>query len=464
MNRTLALVPTLLLVGCVAGPNYRVPPTAVLNDPNISASFLGQDDARMNQGELPARWWRLYGDPKLDSYVEEALAANTDLRAADANLSRATAIVREAEAARTMRTNISGQAVGSRVAGPADDLPAPFSYSMEFALSYPLDLAGSIHRGVEAANAQAEAILAARDQVRVLVAAAVTRNYARVCTTNVTLAAARHVVEIQQSTLEVATRLTQSGRGTRFDVDRASAAAHVNNAAIPEILAERKAALYELAALMGRTPADYPKEVETCDVAPTINRPIPVGDGAMLIKRRPDIRRAERLLAAATATIGIEEAELYPKISIGGFAGTAGPADELLKSASFGFSVGPLVSWSFPNRKAVRARIEQAGADADGALARFDGSVLLAVQQAETALAAYAYARDRLNELELAAVAAGRASDDAEKLQRFGRTPFLDVLNAQASFADAQTSLSAARANLIDRQIDLFLALGGGWE
>lgn len=464
MNRILALFPTLLLLGCVARPTYHVPPTAVLNHPNISMPFLGHDDARMSQEELPARWWRLYGDSKLDSYVEEALAANTDLRAADANLRRATAIVREAEAARTMRTNISGQAVGARVAGPADGLPAPFSYSMEFAFSYPLDLAGSIHRSVEAANAQAEATLAARDQVRVLVAAAVTRSYARVCTANITLAAARHVVQIQQSTLAVATRLNQSGRGTRFDVDRARTAVHTNNAAIPDILAERKAALYELAALMGRTPADYPKELETCDVAPTINRPIPVGDGAMLIKRRPDIRRAERLLAAATATIGIEEAELYPKISIGGFAGSAGPADELLRSASFGFSVGPLVSWSFPNRKAVRARIEQAGADADRALASFDGSVFLAVQQAETAFAAYAYARDHLNELELAVTAAGRASDDAEKLQRFGRTPFLDVLTAQASFADAQTSLSAARANLIDRQIDLFLALGGGWE
>jgi outer membrane protein TolC len=184
----------------------------------------------------------------------------------------------------------------------------------------------------------------------------------------------------------------------------------------------------------------------------------------MLIKRRPDIRIAERNLAAATATIGIEEAELYPKISIGGSVGTAGPVGGLLKPSSFGFSLGPLISWSFPNRKAVRARIEQAGADAYAALASFDGSVLIALQQTETALSAYARAQDRLKALELATGAAGKASGDAEKLQRFGRTSFLDVLNAQSSYADAQASLSAARANLIDRQIDLFLALGGGWE
>ncbi len=112
----------------------------------------------------------------------------------------------------------------------------------------------------------------------------------------------------------------------------------------------------------------------------------------------------------------------------------------------------------------VRARIAQAGADADAELARFDGTVLLALQQTETALSSYARARDRLETLQNAADASARASADAQKLQRFGRTPFLDVLTAQAAYAQAQASLSAARAALVDRQIDLFLALGGGWE
>lgn len=464
MRRMLSLIPALLTAGCVAGPNYHVPLNAVSERPDAGAPFLGQRDASATQEEPPAHWWRLYGDPRLDSYVEEALAANTDLRAAEANLRRATAIVREAEGARTVRTDASGAARAARVAGPTGALPAPFSYALGFDLSYPLDLAGSLRRGIEAANAQAEATQAARDQVRVVVAAAVTRNYARVCASNVALVAARNVAQIQRSTLNVATRLAQGGRGARFDVDRAQAAAYASNATIPDILVDRQAALFELAALMGRTPADYPRDVENCSAIPSIGRPIPVGDGAMLIKRRPDIRMAERILAEATATIGIEEADLYPKVSIGGSVGTAGPVGGLLTPSSFGFSLGPLLSWSFPNRRGVRARIDQAGADSDAAFARFDGSVLLALQQTETALSAYARAQDRLNDLELAAEAAGKASDDAKTLQRFGRTSFLDVLNAQASYADAQTSLSAARRNLIDRQIDLFLALGGGWE
>ncbi|WCM28665.1 efflux transporter outer membrane subunit [Sphingomonas sp. QA11] len=464
MKRLLSLLPALLMAGCVAGPNYRVPPTAIAQRPEAAVPFLGQKDAQATAEDLPAHWWRLYGDARLDSYVAEALAANTDLRAAEANLRRATAIVRETEAGRTVTTAVSGQALGARVGGPSAGLPGTFSYALGFDIGYPLDLAGGIRRGIEAANAHAEATLAARDHVRVVAAAAVTRSYARICTANVSLAAARRVAAIQQSTLDVAIRMARGGRGTRFDIDRARTAAYAANAAIPDILAERRAALFELTALIGRPPAEYPRDVESCSAIPSIPRPIPVGDGAMLLRRRPDIRMAERDLAAATATIGIEEAELYPKVSLGGSAGTAGPAGKLLAPSSFGFSLGPLLSWSFPNRKVVRARVDQAGADAEASLARFDGSVLLALQQTETALSAYARARDRLTDLELAAGAAGKASADAEKLQRFGRTPFLDVLNAQASYAGAQTSLSAARASLVDRQIDLFIALGGGWE
>jgi len=463
MKRASAFLPALLLAACVAGPDYHVPPAAIANRPEAAAPFLGSKDAGVSQTELPPRWWRLYGDPRLDAYVEEALAANTDLRAADANLHRASAIVREAAAARTVSTGLSGQAAGGRVGGPTAALPAPFSYALGFDAGYPLDLAGGIRRGIEAATAQAEAAVAARDQVRVVVAAAVTRNYARVCTGGVALAAARQVAAIQRSTLDVAVRMARGGRGTRFDIDRARAAAFASEAAIPDILADRKAALFELAALMGRTPSDYPRDLETCAAIPAVAQPIPVGDGAMLLRRRPDVRKAERMLAAATAGIGVAEAELYPKVSLGGSAGTAASMGRALGPSSFGFSLGPLVSWSFPNRKAVRARIDQAGADAEAALAGFDGAVLVALQQTETALSAYARARDRLRDLERAANAAANASRDAERLQRFGRTPFLDVLNAQADYADAQASLSAARASVVDRQIDLFLALGGGW-
>jgi len=258
--------------------------------------------------------------------------------------------------------------------------------------------------------------------------------------------------------------MARGGRGTRFDSDRARAAASASESAVPLILADRSAALFALTALMGRVPADYPRELESCTVIPSLERPLPIGDGASLLKRRPDVRMAERLLVAANANIGVATANLYPRVNLGGSAGTAASGGRALPPSSFGFSLGPLVSWSFPNRKLARARIGQASAEVDAALASFDRSILIALQQTETALSSYAQARDQLGSLEQATAAAGRASADAERLQRFGRTPFLDVLNAQASYAAAQSNLSAARASLIDRQIDLFLVLGGGWE
>lgn len=464
MKRALSSLLALLMTGCATSPASPVPPFGLARRAIAAKPFLGQGAATISQADLPPRWWRLYGDSGLDGYVEEALAANTDLRAAEANLRRASALVREARAGRTASTNVSGQALGARTAGPNGGLPSSFTYALGFDLVYPLDLGGVVRRGVMAADAQAEASLAARDHVRVVIAAAVTRSYARACASNVALAAARKIARVRQSTLAVAKRMAEGGRGGRFDIDRASAAAYASNAAIPGILAEKQAALFELATLMGRAPADYPKAAEACGDVPALARPIPIGDGAMLLQRRPDVRMAERDLARAVAMIGVRTAELYPSVSIGGSVGTAGPVKDLLAPSTFGFGLGPLIAWSFPNRKAVRARIDQAGAEADAALASFDGSVLLALQQTETALSAYARAGEHLEALESAAAAAGKANDDAEKLQRFGRAPFIDVLQAQASYAQALAELSAARASLVDRQIDLFLALGGGWE
>jgi len=464
MKRALILLILLLAAGCASPPHRGMPRSVLAERPEIGGPFLGQNGAVTTAEDLPAHWWSLYGDARLDSYVEQALAANTDLRAADANLRRASAIVRESQAARSPQTGASGQVLGARAAGPTGGLPGDFSYSLGFDVGYPLDLDHGLRLGVEATAAEAEAAEAARDQVRVTVAAAVTRNYARICTANMSLATARRVAALRQSTLQVASRMAQSGRGTRFDVERARAAAFASEAQIPDILAERHAALLTLTALMGRPPADYPRDAQNCHTMPRLSRPIPVGDGARLIRRRPDIRRAERTLAAATAAIGIAQADLYPRITLNGSAGSAGRLTDLLNPASFGFGLGPVVTWNFPNRKAAHARIEQADAGAQAALAGFDGSVLFALQQTESSLSAYARAQQALKSLEVAAEAAGRAAADAETLQQFGRTPFLDVLNAQASDADAQSSLSKARTTLIDRQIDLFLSLGGGWE
>ncbi|WBO22982.1 efflux transporter outer membrane subunit [Sphingomonas abietis] len=456
----------LLLAGCTAGPNYHVPDKAMVKAPSANGAFVAGQGKAFDQAPLPDHWWKLYDDPRLDGYVAEALAANTNLRAADANLHSASEVVREVQAGRTVQTQLGAAAFGARVGGYTLTVPLDLPYSglLDATISYPLDLAGGIRRGIEAAQDNAEAVQAARDQVRVTVAAAVTRSYADVCTANVTLAATRHVLDIETTTLNSMQRLFKGGRGTSFDVTRARAAADRSAAAIPEILAGRQASLFEIAALMGRAPADYPRELEDCATPPTLHQPIPIGDGTALLRRRPDIRASERQLAAATAGIGVEMAKLYPQVSLTGTAGLANSFSSFFTGASFGGLTGPVISWAFPNRKLLHAQIAAAGDAADAASAQFDGTVIEALRQTETALSAYAREIDRDAALEKARDDAQHGTDQANRLFHYGRTDVLSVLNVQAQLAEAEATLASSRATLVDRQINLFLALGGGWE
>jgi multidrug efflux system outer membrane protein len=297
-----------------------------------------------------------------------------------------------------------------------------------------------------------------------MVAAETARSYAAACMANVVLAANNRVLTLQRQTLNVTQRLQRGGRGTAFDVTRARSAVDQSEALIPAAIATRTAALYRLATLMGRAPANYPRDVETCARPPALTRPLPIGDGAGLIRRRPDIRAAERALAAATARIGVAMASLFPDVSLGGSAGFIGPLSSLGSGNAFNLSLGPLISWSFPNRPVVRAQIVESGAAADAALAQFDSTTLEALRQAETALSAYAREGDRNASLTRALASATTAASQAGRLYTFGRTDFLSLLTAQAVLTTAQANLAASDALLIDRQIDVFKALGGGWQ
>ncbi|PNU06614.1 efflux transporter outer membrane subunit [Novosphingobium guangzhouense] len=455
----------LALSACAtAGPDYHPPENAVSTAPSAQGAFASAKGAAFSQEPLPDRWWKLYEDPALDALVEQALAANTDLRVAEANLDRARAVLNEAAAARTLSTSISGGVDVSRQSSTGRALPGVVTDNLGLALSYPLDLRGKLRRAIEASSADAEATEAARDAVRVSVAAATTSAYAKVCAANYQLAVTQRVVQLQRQTLDATRRLQKGGRGTAFDVSRAAAAVESSAAALPAFTAARQNSLYLLATLLGRPPADFPTEVAGCATLPRLAGAMPVEDGAALIRRRADIRAAERTIAADTARIGVATADLYPSVSIGGSLGFSGPLHEFGSGDSFNMSLGPLLSWTFPNRPAVRARIDQADAQVRADLASFDGTVLEALRQAETAMETYARDREREAALGRAANAAGLSAQQAGKLFRFGRSDFLDLLSAQASLASAQVSHASAQTALVDDQIAVFLALGGGWQ
>ncbi|EQB14029.1 RND transporter [Sphingobium lactosutens DS20] len=454
----------LSLAACTtAGPDYQFPQASVATAPAATGDFHSAQGAQFSNAPLPDQWWRLYADPQLDALVAEALAANADLRQAQANVERAQAVLREAEAERQVTTAISGGETLSRPSGVAQHLPGFVSYDLGLSAAYPLDLNGRIRRAIEASAADVEAVTAARDYVRVSVAAATAQAYAQVCAANYSLTVNRRVVALQRQTLDATRRLARGGRGTAFDVSRAQAAVETSEAALPGFVAQRQNGLYLLATLLGRPPADYPRAAEDCANLPLLRQPIPVGNGAALIRRRPDIRQAERAIAGDTARLGVAMAQLYPQVSIGGSVGLSGPLEDFGSGSAFGFSLGPLISWTFPNRPVIRARIAQADAQVRGDLAGFDATVLEALRQTESALETYRRDAERAAALDRARESAGVSAAQAGKLFRFGRGDFLSLLDAQRSQASAEVTAASAQAQLVQDQIALFLTLGGGW-
>jgi NodT family efflux transporter outer membrane factor (OMF) lipoprotein len=467
--RTLALASSLLaLAACTTvGPNYKLPDEAKINAPAAQGAFMGAKTAPVSQDPVPAGWWKLYDDPVLNGLVEEALKANTDLRVAAANLARAQAIAGEADDAGGFKTGVSAAAMHSRESGEqfllAEPLPVENLADVGIKVSYQVDLVGRIKRAAEAAHADAEASQAALDLARVSVAADVARGYVEACANGHELAVAQKTLDLQNRSLTVTQKLVKAGRGTAVDVTRAQAQLDLSRASLPSFQSRRRAALYKLATLTGKPPAEFPKAVEACVVPPSLARPIPVGDGAALLKRRPDVRQAERTLAGATARIGVATAALYPSITLGAGAGSTGLLADIGQAPANRWGLTSLISWTLPG-EGERARIRQTEAGADAALARFDGVVLTALRETETSLDAYAHDLQRQAALKAARDQAALAETQAQTLYRAGRSPYLAGLDAQRTLAQSEAALAASDSQVAADQVNLFLALGGGWE
>lgn len=454
------------LTACTTvGPNYQAP---TVSD-QAAAPFVEAPRGPYSAAEPVDRWWKLYRDPLLDTLVEQALGANTDLRVASANLERARALLRETRSERTVSTTINASGNYGRASGAAAGLKDALSqsefYDVGLDVGYQLDLFGKLRRATEASRADVGSAEAARDLARITVAAETTRAYADACNAGAQLSVAERSASVQQQTFDLTRRQVEGGRGTGFETGQAGALLEQTRAAIPIFQGERRAALYRLAVLTGRPPAEFPTAAANCAKPLVVETAVPVGDGAGLLRRRPDVREAERNLAAATARIGVATAELYPDVRLGISVGSS--ADSLGGLVSSGgprFSLGPLLSWSFPNRGAARARIAQANASSAAALARFDGAWLTALQETETSLARYSSRRQQVVGLQRARASGAEAARIARLRYQAGRESFQIVLDAERSLAQTETLLAEAQTQLSSDLITLFLSLGGGWE
>jgi outer membrane protein, multidrug efflux system len=459
----------LLPAGCALGPNYR----PALDQQPVPARFVAAAPTVATPDPVVDDWWRLYHDPALDQLVQDALTANTDLRVASANLARAKAVLSEArDGLYTPQTQLSASASEAR--SPTANLLAALSgrkahasgsEAAGFAASYEVDVFGRLRRGVEAARADAEASHAALDYARVAVAASTATAYAEACAYGAAVTAAQTSRDIARQTAEVTLARRNLGAASNLDVSRAQALAGQAAAAVPALEAQRRSVLFSLAVLTGRTPETVIPAAQSCRVAPHLDAPPAVGDAASLLRRRPDIREAERRLAGDTARIGVATAQLFPIISLGGQLAASGASfDKAVSYSGTSFSIGPGLSWTGPNILAARDRVRESSASARASLARLDGTVLQAYRDVETALANLTGARQQNAALRTARDQLRVAVDIARARNENGASSFLELLDAQRSLQQAENDLATSDLRQSDAEIALFRALGGGWK
>ena len=451
------------LTACTAGPDFKAPamPTTA------AGPFIGATGPAVSTEAAQDQWWTLYGDPLLDTLVADALTANTDIRVAVARIERARASLRGSKSNRLPQTSLGASGTYNRTS-EVQSFPnidrENWVLDGGLDISYEVDLFGRVKRGVEAARSDLAAAQADADGVRVAVIADTVRAYLDVTATAERAAVAERTVALLDQSIRIASARFEVGRSDRLDVIRVTALRDQQKAAIPALQADRDAALFRLATLTGRTPQQLPDTVRAAIRTPQLSQPIPVGDGKALLARRPDVRAAERRLAADTARVGVATADLYPRITLGGSVGTTAlGGSNLFGGGPLNWVLGPLITWAFPNQEAIRARIGAAKADGAASLAQFDGTVLLALEESERALSAYAHAIERTQTLAAARDEAAKAVRISTARQREGRIDFLTVLDAQRTLASAEAELAMATRAMSFTQVDLFRALGGGW-
>jgi NodT family efflux transporter outer membrane factor (OMF) lipoprotein len=459
------------LIGCAVGPNYREP------ELKLPARFGGPPSTQPATVAI-SQWWETFNDPMLDSLIERAATDNLDLRIAGARL-------REARAARGVVTadllpqvNINGSyerrrrsSLGNQntnfggTGSSSGSSRESGLWQAGFDSDWEIDVFGGVRRSVEAANADIQASIEDVRDVRVTLLAEVGRNYVELRGFQRQLAFNRENLQAQQQTLELTRSRFQSGLTSDLDVARAEAQARTTEAEIPAVETQALAAMHRLAVLIGQEPKALADELDRPQALPPPPPSVPPGLPSELLRRRPDVRRAERQLAAATARIGAAVADWFPRFSLTGSLGRQGEqAKDLGRADSDYWSVGPSVSWPLLDWGRIRSNIGVQNARQQQALAQYENTVLIALEDVENALVAYEKEQARRQSLSAAVEANRRAVDLASQLYSRGLADFLNVLEAQRSMFISQDALARSDALVSANLVQLYKALGGGWE
>jgi multidrug efflux system outer membrane protein len=452
MRRAILLI-VLALAGCTLRP-YHPPQAAPWTAPLPPLSTRDAYDDR---------WWRLFDDPVLEALESKALLANNDLRMAVARLDQARAVFTDAKFDRFPTATV-GAAFDKRkeaIPGFTTDRQEVTTYRAGFDAFWELDFFGRVASSIRAAGATADSFAASLDDVRVTVAAEVARNYFELRGLQQRLAVAERSLTNQRDTLRLTRVRRNAGIGEELDVASAAARVAAIEAALPPIrtaIAERQV---RLAVLLGRRPRELDVDLSPRSY-PVIAKALPLGDVDTFLRRRPDIRSAERRLAAASAREGVAAADLFPRISITGFLGfVAGRGNLLGKADSRAWAVTPALSWSAFDIGSARAQLRGAEAGRREAAVFYEQAVLLALEEAETSFVRYGQQQERLVKLNDQARESARAASIARARYREGVGDFLSLLDAERTQLQAEDSVAEAESQVFTSIVAVYKALGG---
>lgn len=459
----LAVLSAALLAACAAGPDYRRP------DPPVPTAWAHADGSLTRAAEAETAFWRRFGDPQLADLVEHALRENHDLRIALARLDAARALLRQTRLDRLPTVSAGATASDARLStaeapGLTREQRDGERYEVAVEARWELDVFGRVRRQVEAGQAEADASAADLAALQVAIAGEVARNYFVLRGLQMQLQVAIGNADNQRGSLELVQARLDAGRGTAFDTARARAQVESTRARVPALEAELAATAHRIAVLTGREPTVLLQPLAATTPLPLLPASVAIGTPPDLLQRRPDVAAAERRLAAASARIGIATADLYPRFRLGGLLGSVAlDSGGLFERDSESRLLALGIDWSFLDVGRVRARIAAADANAAAELARFQQSVLLALEDVETSLVRYARAERERAHLDDAALASSEAARLAKLRFDGGVVDFLDVLDAERAKLESEDRLAQARTRQATALVALYTALAGGW-
>ncbi|MDU8418236.1 TolC family protein [Pseudomonas syringae] len=462
MSAYKVFIPSLLvmaLAACTVGPDYQAPVTA-------PAKLASAAQGNYDRSKVDRVWWQQFEDPTLNKLVARSLDGNRDLRVAFARLKSARAIRDDvANDVMPVVTSRASSDIGKgQQPGITERRVNSERYDLGLDMAWEVDLFGRIQRQLEASDADQDAAEANLYQLQVTLIAEVVDAYGQLRGAQLREAIARDNLKNQQSSQDVTTQLRDAGVGNELDVVRAEARLAAVEATVPQLQAEQARQRNRIATLLGERPENLSVDLSPSKL-PAIAKALPIGDPTQVLRNRPDIRAAERQLAASTARIGVATADLFPRVSLSGFLGfTAGRGSQIGSSAARAWSLGPSITWAAFDLGSVRAQIRSADADAEGALANYEQQVLLALEESENAFSDYDKRQQRLVSLMRQSDASGSAARLASVQYREGTADFLVLLDAERERLAAEDAQAQAEIELYRGIVAIYKALGGGWQ